>query len=64
VTTPVHVVAAEHDWFLTLAEQHDLASAYGTELSIIDGSGHDLMLDRHWADAADEVLRWAETLDH
>ena len=63
VTTPVQVIAAEHDRFFTLAEQLDLAKAYGTRLRFVAGSGHDLMLDRHWSQAADEVLRWAATLD-
>ncbi|HEX6231615.1 MAG TPA: alpha/beta hydrolase [Jiangellaceae bacterium] len=63
VTTPVHVIAAEQDGLFTLAEQHDLAKAYATRLHIVAGSGHDLMLDRHWAQAADEVLRWASMLD-
>ncbi|HEX6338382.1 MAG TPA: alpha/beta hydrolase [Jiangellaceae bacterium] len=63
VTIPVHVIAAEYDGFFTLAEQHDLAKAYGTRPHIVAGSGHDLMLDSHWAQAADEVLRWAATLD-
>jgi pimeloyl-ACP methyl ester carboxylesterase len=63
VTTPVHVIAAEHDWFISLAEQADLANAYATELTVIAGSGHNLMLDRHWQQAADDVLQWAATLD-
>ncbi len=63
VMTPVHVIAAELDGFFTVAEQSDLAEAYGTELYVVAGAGHDLMLDSSWADAADEVLRWAATLD-
>jgi pimeloyl-ACP methyl ester carboxylesterase len=62
VRTPVHVIAAELDWFLTHGEQRDLAEAYESELKIIAG-GHDLMLDRSWTEAADEVLRWAASLD-
>lgn len=63
VTTPVQVIAAEHDGFFTLAEQHDLARAYATRLHVVAGSGHDLMSDSHWSQAADEVLRWASMLD-
>jgi pimeloyl-ACP methyl ester carboxylesterase len=63
VTTPVHVIAAEHDGLFTLTEQHGLADAYATRLHIVAGSGHDLMLDSRWPQAAAEVLRWASMLD-
>jgi pimeloyl-ACP methyl ester carboxylesterase len=63
VSTPVHVIAAELDGFFTLAEQRDLAQAYGVEPYILVGSGHNVMLDGSWSEAADEVLRWARTLD-
>jgi pimeloyl-ACP methyl ester carboxylesterase len=63
VSTPVHVIAAELDGFYTPAEQRDLAHAYGVEPYVVAGSGHDVMLDGSWAEAADAVLRWASTLD-
>lgn len=63
VSTPVHVIAAELDGFFTLAEQRDLAHAYGVEPYVLAGSGHNVMLDGSWVEAADEVLRWAATLD-
>jgi pimeloyl-ACP methyl ester carboxylesterase len=63
VTTPLQVIAAEHDGLFTLAEQRDLAKAYAAPLHIIAGSGHDLMLDSHWSQAAEEVLRWASMLN-
>jgi pimeloyl-ACP methyl ester carboxylesterase len=63
VTTPLQVIAAEHDGLFTLTGQQDLAKAYATRLHIVAGSGHDLMLDSHWSQAAEEVLRWASMLD-
>lgn len=44
VTSPVTVVAAEADAIFTVAEQQDLAAAYGTTARIVPG-GHDIMLD-------------------
>ena len=51
VTTPVHVVAAEHDAIFTLDEQRALAAAYRTQAVVIEG-GHDLMLDTSWPQLA------------
>ena len=52
VTTPVHVVAAEHDAIFTLDEQRALAAAYRTQVVVIEG-GHDLMLDTSWPQLAE-----------
>ena len=52
VTTPVHVVAAEHDAIFTLDEQRALAAAYRTQAVVIEG-GHDLMLDTSWPQLAE-----------
>jgi alpha-beta hydrolase superfamily lysophospholipase len=45
VTTPMRVIAAEHDAIFTVDEQHLLAAAYGVEMDVVAGSGHDVMLD-------------------
>lgn len=52
VTTPVAVIAAEGDAVFTLAEQRSLAAAYGAELVILPGAGHDAMLDDSAVEAA------------
>ncbi len=48
VSTPVVVIAATEDAVFTVDEQRALALAYDTELQLIEGSGHDLMLDDKW----------------
>ena len=58
VLTPVHVVAAAGDAIFTLAEQHDLAEAYGTE-AVVHPGGHDLMLDAAWPRLAETIARIA-----
>lgn len=45
VSTPVRVIGAEHDAVFTVAEQQRLAAAYGTDLVLIEGAGHDVMVD-------------------
>jgi len=56
VSSPVSVIAAEHDTIFTLDEQRDLAAAYGAELKVID-AGHDIMLDQRWQELGDEIAR-------
>ena len=60
IHVPVTVMAAEHDGLFTLAEQQKLASTYGTDLRVIEGSGHDIMLDTSWRDAVDHVIEWID----
>lgn len=60
VKTPVHVIAGELDGVFTLAEQHDLAKAYGVEAVVVDGAGHDLMLDHRWPKLVEEIERSIE----
>ncbi|TDE95894.1 alpha/beta fold hydrolase [Occultella glacieicola] len=59
VRVPVLVVAAEQDRFFTLAEMQRTARAYGTRAVVVEGSGHDLMLDGGWPDVADRIDDWA-----
>ncbi len=59
VATPVHVVAAEHDTIFSLAEQHDLAKAYGQSEAVVLDGAHDLMLEPVWPELVDEVIRVA-----
>lgn len=55
VSTPVTVVAAEFDPLFDVAGQQDLAEAYSSEAIVIEGAGHDLMLDPRWQQAAEVV---------
>ncbi len=63
VTSPVSVIAAEQDHIFTLAEERDLARAYGTDAVVIEGAGHDLMLDRRWPQLVDQIDRIAQPED-
>jgi pimeloyl-ACP methyl ester carboxylesterase len=58
IRSRVLVVAAEHDWFFTLAEMQQTARAYGTEAVVIEGAGHDLMLDSGWPELARRIDHW------
>jgi pimeloyl-ACP methyl ester carboxylesterase len=58
VATPVRVIAAEHDAIFSLAEQRRLAEAYGTEAVVIDGCGHDVMLEPRGRAALDRIFDW------
>lgn len=57
--TPLLLLAAEQDTIFTLAEQQALAHAYQTELVVIPGAAHDLMLDPAWPEAAERIERVA-----
>ncbi len=57
VDTPVTVVAAELDRLFDVDGQQDLARAYGTDALVIEGAGHDLMLDPRWQEAAEVIVR-------
>lgn len=63
VRVPVLLVAAEQDRFFTRAEMRQTARAYGTRAVVIEGSGHDLMLDRRWPDVAHHIDEWVRTVN-
>ena len=56
VATPMFVIGAEGDAVFSVAEQHELALAYGVEADIVPG-GHDLMLDTSWPLLAERLDR-------
>ena len=58
IRVPTLVVAAEYDRFFTVAEMEQTARAYGTEAVVIEGSGHDLMLDDNWPEVARRIDHW------
>jgi pimeloyl-ACP methyl ester carboxylesterase len=63
VRTPVLVLGAEHDGFLTVHDVERTARAYGTRAEIFARIGHDMMLDAGWESVADRVAAWASELD-
>ena len=58
VTTPVLVLGAEQDRFLTIGEVQRTARAYHTRAEIFHGMGHHMMLDSGWEKVADRVDAW------
>jgi pimeloyl-ACP methyl ester carboxylesterase len=63
VQTPIRVMAAGEDRIFTVAEQQALAAAYGIEAVVIEGAGHDLMLDPAGRPALEQVLAWLGSND-
>ena len=61
VTSPMFVIGAEGDAVFSVAEQHELAAAYGVEADIMPG-GHDLMLDTTWPALADRLHQITNSL--
>lgn len=56
LSSPVRVIAAQHDLSFAVDDAHELAEQYSTECHVIDG-GHDLMLDTCWPELADLLLQ-------
>ena len=55
VNTPITVVAATQDQVFTLAEQHDLAQAYGQQVAHEIDAGHDIMLEPAWPELVEMI---------
>jgi pimeloyl-ACP methyl ester carboxylesterase len=60
VTTPVLVLGAEHDGFVSASDVRATARAYATEPEFFD-MGHNMMLEPGWADVAERIRAWLET---
>lgn len=58
ITTPLLVLGAENDRVFTMAEQRRTAHAYKTEAILYPNMAHDMMLERGWQMAADQILSW------
>lgn len=63
VEVPVRVIAGSLDKIFSVREEQQLAAAYGTEAVVIEGAGHDLMLDPAGRPALDHILGWLRDLD-
>ena len=63
VTTPMLVLGAEHDGFVSVSDVHATARAYRTKPEFFSGMGHNMMLERAWADVAQRIHTWLEARD-
>ncbi len=59
---PVLVLAAQNDKVFNLKDQNRLAKLYGTSVTVVEGSGHDLMLDSQWRSSVETVIDWIQRL--
>ncbi len=62
VSTPMLVLGAVHDGFVSMRDVHATARAYRTEPEFFD-MGHNMMLEPGWADVAERIRGWLETRD-
>lgn len=62
VRTSMLVLGAEHDGFVSVADVHATARAYGTEPEFFP-MGHNMMLEPGWADVAGRIHEWLQTRD-
>ena len=58
IKTPLLVLGAENDRVFTVTEQRKTARAYNTEAILYPDMAHDMMLERGWRSAADQILSW------
>ena len=63
VTTPMLVLGAEHDGFVSRADVLATARAYDTEPQFFPGMGHNMMLEPGWMDVARRIGSWLEARD-
>src|SRR6185312_14097755 len=66
VTTPILVLGAEYDGFVSVREVRNTARAYRTEPEFFS-MGHNMMLEPGWADVAERIRDWLqahETVTH
>jgi pimeloyl-ACP methyl ester carboxylesterase len=62
VTTPILVLGALHDGFVSVPEVRATARAYATVPEFFE-MGHNMMLEPGWADVADRIDAWLQTRD-
>jgi pimeloyl-ACP methyl ester carboxylesterase len=62
VTTPMLVLGAEQDGFVSIADVRATARAYKTEPEFFD-MGHNMMLEPGWAHVAGRIHTWLQTRD-
>ncbi len=62
VRTPMLVLGARRDTFISVADVESTARAYGTQAEFFD-MAHDMMLEDGWQAVADRILAWLDTKD-
>jgi pimeloyl-ACP methyl ester carboxylesterase len=62
VRTPILVLGAVHDGFVSARDVRATARAYETEPEFFD-MGHNMMLEPGWPDVAERIHAWLETRD-
>jgi len=62
VRTPMLVLGAVHDGFVSMRDVRATARAYETEPEFFD-MGHNMMLEPGWADVAERIRGWLESRD-
>jgi len=62
VSTPILVLGAVHDGFVSVDEVHATARAYRTEPEFF-AMGHNMMLEPGWADVAERIHAWLQARD-
>jgi pimeloyl-ACP methyl ester carboxylesterase len=60
VSTPMLVLGAVHDGFVSMRDVRATARAYDTRPEFFD-MGHNMMLEPGWADVAERIRAWLET---
>lgn len=58
IDTPLLVLGAECDGFVTPVEVAQTAAAYGAEPEMFPGMGHNMMCEPGWRDVADRIITW------
>jgi pimeloyl-ACP methyl ester carboxylesterase len=61
VRTPLLVLGGGSDRIFTVSEHRKTAQAYKTEAIIYPNMAHDMMLERGWENAADQILSWLKS---
>lgn len=62
VRTPILVLGAEHDGFVSAGDVRATARAYRTEPEFFS-MGHNMMLEPGWADVAQRIHLWLAARD-
>lgn len=63
IDAPVLVIDAEHDAMISPDDVQATASFYNTRPHVISGSGHCVMLDTPWEQAASLIATWLQNLN-